>query len=543
MPAYYVQAGSQLQKIDPAGNITTLTLPTDITIDATKRGRFAILNRKVVFVHAGSVSLAIDPYTDAVSTMSMSPPRTQPTLSATGSGALSGIYKVRHTFGIKDLDGVLLVESGFGPESAPSASLSSEQLLIQSLDISPDRSADDPSLTVFRRVYRTLAGGSVYFKDFDTDGNNDTQFVTNTPDTAIELVPAPDDLGTPPGAIPGTALYLIAAWKGRLWSREAPPTSQVDYLRASALGKIYAWPASLIFPIPPVGESEFGITAFAPRRDEFGVFTRNSLHKMVGNDETDFRRITVVEGIGCVAPESVVVIHDVAYFLGTDGVYSWSNEGVKPLTWDDVHPWFTEDTVFNRSLFPFARAKYNPLLHTYELHLAAAGSSDIDRWISYDLRRKKWLGPHKTGAFTPAAVALINDSNDLDVPIIASEDGYLYKMNQSGSTDHTSTAIDFDVTTAWHSGNTPKVLKQFLKFLLHARTEAGGNLTITPTTTKGQFSESAQADITHALTAGISTHRRIGPGRLVQFRFRQNTAGHPVTIFGYELPFFEISER
>ena len=46
---YLAQAGSSLQRVDPDGTVTTLTLPSGVTIDATINGIFAVLGSVNIF--------------------------------------------------------------------------------------------------------------------------------------------------------------------------------------------------------------------------------------------------------------------------------------------------------------------------------------------------------------------------------------------------------------------------------------------------------------------------------------------------------------
>ena len=72
MPFYLIHAGSALQKVSTAGALMTLTLPPGVTLDPTKRARFAILNRQIVVTNAVSENIVVDP-TD----MAPSPLRTE----------------------------------------------------------------------------------------------------------------------------------------------------------------------------------------------------------------------------------------------------------------------------------------------------------------------------------------------------------------------------------------------------------------------------------------------------------------------------------
>ena len=237
----------------------------------------------------------------------------------------------------------------------------------------------------------------------------------------------------------------------------------------------------------------------------------------------------------------VVVIRDVGYFLGEDGVYIAGPNGVENISRDTVHSWFATDTYFNRSRFPYAFAHWNPKYDTYELHLAGVGDSTETRWVSYDIKRQKWLGPHKTGALTPTSAALMIDSNDLQTPVMGGSDGIIYTMNRAAYTDGTATAIDFDVYSKFHSADTPDILKQWLQPSIITKVQASGTLTVTPYV--GGLDAGAGAAISHDLTKGREKLRRLGPGRFARFRLRQATNAVGVAVYGYELESFELGRR
>ena len=73
----------------------------------------------------------------------------------------------------------------------------------------------------------------------------------------------------------------------------------------------------------------------------------------------------VAEGVGPQSHDAIVIIRDVAYFLGGDGVYIWGPEGLTNISRDTVNPWFASDTYFNRSKYSIAWAYWNQLLDSY----------------------------------------------------------------------------------------------------------------------------------------------------------------------------------
>lgn len=526
MGFYILQSGTILNRMSSAGALTTLTLPTGVTLDSSKVMRGAVLGNFIIVVNSPSDNLVVDRFDNVRVLCPIAPPST-PTLSAVAGGTLSGIFKVKETFVVKDEFGNLIMESDFGPISASSAALTNNFLGAANLAISTQAISA-------RRLYRTTTGpGSTYFPWIDVDGNTINTAQDDLSDIGLQLIAAPTDLGTPP------RLEIVVAWKDRLWGKSV---DSIDTLYQSGVGKIYAWPASGTIPIPPANYDTKGITGFLPRRDELGVGKSGSLHKITGTNTSNFTRITQSEHIGIWSPDSCVVIRDVGYWLGNPyGIYTWGPSGVKCITNPKVRAWFTTDTYFNRARFDQSIGWFDPIMDTYNLALSAAGSTTLDRWISYHIESDTWWGPHKTGAFTPTYGGTVRDANDVEIPVICGSDGKVYKP-QSTFTDGASTAIDFDVTTNPLSGNTPDIQKYWDQPTIVSKIQgAGTTLSITPTV--GGLDASAGTAISHDMTLGREKLRRLGSGRFLTLRLRQNTNAVGATIYGLELPFSEIGRR
>jgi len=302
----------------------------------------------------------------------------------------------------------------------------------------------------------------------------------------------------------------------------------------------YGWPAANQQPIPRAGEDEFGVMGFAPRQDELGVFKRDSIHKITGFGESSFNRSIVKEGIGCIAPESIVTIDDVTYFLSKYGVYTWGAGGVENISSERVYSWFTTSTTFQRASLMDAVGVFNQEDNTYELLLPATGGSALNRWISYDLEERVWLGPHLTSEFTPNYIAALDDADDLSVRVIGGTDGFLYKP-QSTRTDGTSTGVALDIDTIFHSANTPDILKQWLEMSLISKVQPAGTLTITPKV--GGLDASAGSAISANMTLGRQRIRRLWAGRFLKLNFTRSTARKDAEIYGFEVPWFELGRR
>lgn len=531
-----VQAGDKLYGMGTDGSHTEITIPAGITIDTTRKLRAAILNRIVMIVNAPTVNLTVDSTATAREMVPRTPPM-PPTLAAGAGTGLTGVFKVRFSYGVKDRYGRVLAESPLSPEAT--ITLANTGLAVSAITPSTQAGVN------CRFIYRTTTGGDVFFRWADLDDNVITTFDSNMGDAGLSLLPTLNSLlGMPPGSSGGMRMKLITQWKSNLWG-VSDNASEIDYLRYCVAQQPWAWPDTQYLPIPKVGDTTEGITALMPRRDDLGVFKRGSAHKIVGDDDASYQRVTITEGAGLVAPDSVQVIRNIGYGLGEDGVYQLDDDGFRNISKDQVNEWFSSNNYFDRSRFPYAEGRWNPALNMYELHLSSPGSTELDRWVGYDYEKKKWLGPHKTAAFTPKCASLVLNAAGSPIPLMGGSNGFVYTMNNALRTDDTDSAIDFDVVTV-HTCNTPDIEKIFEQMDVLTEPEAGGVLTVTPTLTvqpenPGDPTTIEQEPLNYDLRLGRERGEVIGgPGRILQLRWRQNTKGKSLTLKGAELPYFEL---
>ena len=531
---YYTQGSTTLYKMTTAGVATALNLPSGVSLSSAERARFAILGRQVFLFNSPTVNLSIDPFDDTVTVLTPIAPPTAGKVQEGGSGDLTGTYRVKVAFGVRDVRGSVISLTNSGPESAGVA-LTSKNLKVTGIPTSSDAS------TNFRRIYRTLAGGRVYFWWSDLEGNTSTEFEASITDESIALAPEPKNLGNPPGSVPGgVRMKMGVPWKGKLWGVATGVGADLDTLRWSEFRRPYAWSAINALPIPPVGSDGAGITGIIPRRNVLGVAKRDVLHIITSSDPLTGERRSISE-VGMSSPDAIALFDDTAWFLGEAGFYQWDNSGVENIASSDVEPWFTRDDTFNRAEFKNAISGYHHGRESIITLLSAAGSSDLDRWVEYYPKSGVWLGPHKTGEFTPTALAGLEDSNDLAQITFGSSNGFLWK-EQATRTDGATTAVDFDVLEQWHSAGTPDIEKYWGLLSMLTEVEGSGTLTVTPTV--GDLDASAGSGISHDLTTGRERLTRLLQGRFLRLRFRLNTAGKDATILGYEIdPVIELGRR
>lgn len=535
------QAGDTLYKVDPAtGTATALTLPTGVTLSTTRKPRFAVLDQFVAIVNSPSQNLIIDPE-GTVRVMVPRAPTFASTVASGGAGAITGSVQTRVSFVVLGSDGAVITESPLSPASVPVV-LAANSIALTAMPVSAD------SISA-RRVYRNIAGGTTYYKLLDVDGNTGTTASSNTSDASLALLPVDSGiLVSPPGTLNTSRLRSIVSWKSRLWGVGSDP-SDVDTVRFTESRKVYAWPNQVT--AYPTGQNTEGVVALAPRRDQLGVLKRDGLWQITGSasgsagiSTTSVSIVQIAVGkAGCLAPDSVVCVNDRVYWLGNDGVWEWGPEGVKNISDELVKPWFLKDsTYFNPARFQYAFGRFNTARNSYELHVAANGSSTEDRWVSFNLTTRKWYGPHLTSAFTPSHAAECLDANGLPTSLVGGTDGIVYVANQATFRDSTATAIDFDCYGPFHSVDAPDIEHHWGHLSMLTKVETGGTLTITPTV--GRLNSQTQAAILHDLTKGRELLRILGDGPLMRLRLRQATVNQGCTVNGYEVaPVFENGRR
>lgn len=528
-PFALIQAGGQLIAMKPDGSaVFTITLPAGVTLASTVRVRASVLNRKIIVAGTGALSepIWIRPTNLAAYKLRMFAPAAGPVLTGGAAGGL--IYGWVSFF--QKIDGVVVNESPLSP-----ASVQSTSKIFTAIPISANPNGTG------RRLYRSVDTGSVPFAMTDIDDNTTTTFDSNAiTSAALSLLAASPQLGTAP-----TDLDLITSWRSRMWGRSDTAGAR-DNAYFTEVDQPWAWAPDSFLLAEPVGEDDFGITGWLPRKDELVMLKRSRVLKIIGTGiDADFDVLGVADGIGCISPDSCAVIRDIGYFLGLDGPYKVGPNGVDAIFDKRVVPWFQTDDYFNRAMFASALGGYNPLTTTYDLHLAAAGSTVLDRWVSYSVNDHTWTGPHKTGKFTPYGRGLLRDTNGQFNPCVGGSDGYLYQMNQDGASD-AGKPIEIDWLTKAFSGGAPDIEHTWLEgaLLMKEQTHTGqsaGSLRVTPY--MGDKNAPAGNPFDVEMLTGRERLPRFGTGRLLQLRFTHTIDGEDVELYGMEIPFIEEGRR
>jgi hypothetical protein len=520
-----VQAGARLYPLNTDGSAgPALTLPAGITLATNRVPRFARFKGYIVVVNTPTrpLSVGVD---GVVRPLTPNAPPIAVVLTATGSGVLTGNYLAEQTYVIKDLVGNDIAESDYSPVMAASVATTAQQLN-HTYVVSTEAQVNT------NRLYRTTANGSTYFPEFDVPDNTTTSITLNIADASLGLIAKPVR-----GAAPD--LTLICEWGGRLWGVDR---QDVDDLRFTEAGTMFAWGGLNSIPIPHLGEDRFGINALAPRQNVLIVGRRNNIVSIAGSSLADYRQIAVSEEVGFLSQESTLVYRDAVYFLWLDGVYRYDDTGLVCISdQGNVRSWFTSNSYFNRGLFSQAFAVFDPVGQTYRLFLASAGQLTTNRWVEFNLRTGKWYGPHKTDAFQPTCALAVRGTNDQPYPMVGSQEGVL-SQDVSLRADWRFIPIAEDVTMCGHIAGNPDTEKFFGELSVFTAPEKAGTLRIDAVV--GHIDEVvAPVSMTHDLTLPRERLERLGEGQLATLRFRNAELGQNVVLNGYSLPYHETGKR
>lgn len=512
-----LQVGGMLKSINPTGGLSSaLSLPTGVALATNRTPRFAKFKHYIVVVNTPTRPLSVDDE-GTVRLLTPAAPSTAVALTGPNAGSLSGTYLAKQTYILLDDLGNTVAESDYGPAMTTAVTIASKKL-IATFPLSND-TVDGT------RLRRTATNGSEYFQWVDVPGNTATTEENDIADAALGLIADPA-LGTAPD------LTLIAEWAGRLWGVDR---DDVDDLRWTEAGTMYAWSALNTLPIPHVGADAAGITALVPRRHALGVARRDMFLQVTGSNRLNFAP-TVVNGgeqCGVVSQESVVVFNDVAYFLWRDGVYRWDSNGITSITNGRVRTWFTSDLYFNRSMFWRAFAQLDPQKLKYRLFLASRGSAVCDRWVEFDLITGAWYGPHKTDAFTPTCALLVHGTNQQPHFMLGSIEGYL-SQEQTPKNDWGTSPIVIRVENNGHDQGEPDYEKYFGELSIAGKAQASGTLTITPYV--GELDNPTKGEpFAYDMTQGRQLLGRLGDGKQASLVFEHDTINEEVELYGYEI--------
>lgn len=223
-----------------------------------------------------------------------------PVANATGSGSLTGVYSYKVTYVSKYAH-----ESNAGPQSRNITASSNSQINLTNIPTS-----SDPQV-VSRRIYRTVANGSIWLFLAEIFDNTTTTYTDTTPDGSLGNETPPqaadfsDDNSRPPKA------GIVTKWKRTVFMAGDPQNPETLYFSEDDE------PES--FPLINAFKLDAPITAIYQSYSILVVETETAKWQVIG-DNPDFSVDKIVEDMGCVGRRAAGTARIAGYAVDRDGM-------------------------------------------------------------------------------------------------------------------------------------------------------------------------------------------------------------------------------
>lgn len=249
--------------------------------------------------------------------------------------------------------------------------------------------------------------------------------------------------GSPPKA------RAILVHKNFVWLAHATTAQRVVY---SDTADPETYPANNFFNLKTPGAGL--VMGFAIHQDALIVFKEDSIWRIVGSSNDDFRLEIITASRGCASQRSIVATDDEVFFLGTDRMlYRLQGNTIDPIGLD-IKP--TLDDIPAAALATTAAAYYNG----YYLFLfrRSAGTTN-DRVLVYDAFRspRVWAGLYDWPLNCAIVFGGTGDTGQLYAG--QSSNGFALQLDTT-SKDHTTT-IPIRIQPRYDDQQVPHILKQY----------------------------------------------------------------------------------
>lgn len=353
------------------------------------------------------------------------------TPAGTSLTGFNGVYQYKVSFVSKYGQ-----ESNAGPASAPVTTDDHARIELTKIPISTD-----PQVTS-RRIYRTVAGGSVFLFLDEIENNRSTTFTDDVPDGSLGNTTPPaagdfsDDNSPPPKG------GIVYRWKRTLFMAGDPLNPETLYF--SEDDEPESWPLINTFVF------DDKITGIFETYSALIVETETSKWQVLG-DNPDYSVDKVVDNIGCVGRRACGVTRLVGYAVDRDGLRLFDGNEVEKISEPIRDKYDSDITKNNIELIHTGHSharnsllEFNPTDTT--LPIPTYGSIFHYMYSIDDIRKGFWATLELPDGLNIIDTTEIEDDNG-DLRLYASDDdGMVYELFKEGQknfvlADGTTSAI------------------------------------------------------------------------------------------------------
>jgi hypothetical protein len=320
-----------------------------------------------------------------------------------------------------------------------------------SIELTHIPTSSDPQVTG-RRLYRTVANGSIWLFLDEIQDNTTTTYSDVVPDGSLGNETPPqagdfsDDNSPPPKA------GIVKVWKRTVFLAGDPQNPDVLYYSEDDE------PES--FPLINTFELDSKVTAIYETYSNLVVETETSKYQVIG-DNPDFSLDKLVEGMGCVGPRAAGTARFDGYAVDRDGMRSYNTSSANKIS-EPIRDKYDELDRTNIELIHTVHgrnknliAQFNPDSTTISTGVVPTYDSIFAYWyVLDDVNQGYWTEIKPPSGINYLDAEEIEDSNG-DFHIYAGgDDGMLYEIFDNDSknwvdADGNTTAIDTIIQTPY----------------------------------------------------------------------------------------------
>lgn len=364
----------KLWKISSIGVATDIT-PANVTVGTGKIPHFATMNNLCIIGDGANPPIYIyDAVTNAtIFELGLTAPSTACSGAPGAAGVLTGAYKYKYVF---------VSPTGAKSNASPASAVvnpAAQQVNLTLIAVNGDTAEN----TSAREVYRTAAGGEVYYFVTTIADNVTTTYTDNTADTALgpRLI---EEREKPPSGLRGFVEYA-----GSLYGY----VENGHDLLYTQVNEPEAWGA---FNTEPIVPGDGGPITGLGKINDLVVFKRRSIHLWQGIPGM-FRRLQRSAKVGCVAHRTIRNVElpdggDVLFFLSQYGPYAFDEERYYDIS-REIQPIFSgrdANHIFNASQGEKCSAEYDQQTKKYFLSICVNGATDPNLLLVYDVYAEAW---------------------------------------------------------------------------------------------------------------------------------------------------------
>jgi hypothetical protein len=294
----------------------------------------------------------------------------------------------------------------------------------QKVTLSSIPTSSDSQVTQ-RKIYRTRAGGVVYYHLATINNNTTTSFVDNFPDSALGLTMEEDNDVPPNGkfsAIFDNKLWILDDDENILYySKDAKP----DQFNQSGSGSRYVSLRD--------GSADDECTGIIPYAGHLYAFKRESIYQIRKKLNDVYGRYEIINGLGNIAPFALIEVYGLILFVSWRGWEAFNGE--RPYAPEFSYPISDTLSTIDKSYTDRISVVHNPEYHEVWLSIPnrTGQASAVTVVNNYHTGKFYTFSFHKT----PSCLVAARDSNKERQVYLGTTDGYTFTTD-SGTQDGTT---------------------------------------------------------------------------------------------------------